>query len=106
MKDINGKEIDLKHRDSILEERGTLTIDKGWEDEHYRFCESLLKDFKNKRLNYTEFIDRQKSYLQDKLAEQKAEIIERVEKMTNASRDDVQNEKVICSDDVINIIKQ
>lgn len=45
-----------------------------WEKEHYRFCESLLNDFRNKRLSYSEFIDRDKQFIKDLLDKQREEV--------------------------------
>ena len=107
---VEDKDITLIHRDSILDERGTLTIDKG--------CSINWKALLQKHMTekgYTPsdtiemilFVEKLFNHcFTNLLAEQKAEIIERVEKMPSASRDEVQNEKVICSDDVINLIKE
>jgi hypothetical protein len=100
------------------------TLDKGWEEVlndstitgHISGRHLILVGGKKDRKwdggeyeeNEYQYLDEwiKRSVVTNLLAEQKAEIIERVEKMPSASRDEVQNEKVICSDDVINIIKE
>ena len=113
--DISGKEIDLKHRDSILDERGTLTIDKGWEDLKERlWCEvmedylvtaelgHLAKDEKRHKQEMRDLLDKLVSTVQNLLAEQKAEIIERVGKLDFYGEEDAG----FVVDEIINEIKE
>ena len=48
-----------------------------WEKEdHYRLLELLLNDFKNKKLNYTEFIDRVMAHTDQVLEEERKRLKE------------------------------
>lgn len=36
-------------------------------EQHYRFCEKLLNDFKNKRITYSEFIDSSFNWFKERM---------------------------------------
>jgi len=49
----------IAYRDSKVDIYIATTL----EEAHYRFCESLLNDFKNKKISYTEFIDKDLGFI-------------------------------------------
>ena len=44
-----------------------------WENKHYRNTEKLLNDFKNKRIGYSEFIEKSAKFIQEEISKAREE---------------------------------
>ena len=62
---------------------------EGWTETFYRMTEKLLNDFKNKRMGYSEFIEKQTKYISQTRKEVALKTLEEVEKI-------IESEKIVC----------